>query len=123
MSQRKTGISLSYLSILLTNLVGLIYTPFLLRMMGQSEYGLYALAASIVSYLSVIDFGFGNATIRYTALYRAQKKDKQLSSLWGMMLIIYTLISTISLVAGIFISFHADIIFSGSMSEIGRAHV
>ncbi len=116
MSQRKTGVTLSYLSIILANLIGLVYTPFLLRMMGQSEYGLYALAASIISYLSVIDFGFGNATIRYTALYRGKGEEKKLPGLWGMLFTLYGFISLISLAAGIFFSFHSDILFSKSMT-------
>lgn len=125
MSQRKAGITLTYLSIILTNLIGLIYTPFLLRMMGQSEYGMYALAASIVAYLSVIDFGFGNATIRYTALYRSKGEEEKLPGLWGMLLTIYGFISLISLVAGVFLSFNVDILFSGSMTveELARMRI
>ena len=38
--QRKSGAILSYVSIILATLVQLIYTPFLIRMLGQSEYGL-----------------------------------------------------------------------------------
>jgi len=115
-NQRKAGVSLSYLSIILTNLIGIVYTPFLLRMLGQSEYGLYALAASIVSYLSVMDFGFGNATVRYTALYKAKEKEPQLPYLWGMMFVVYALMSIIALIAGLVVSYHADILFSRSMT-------
>lgn len=42
-NQLKAGAFLSYVSIGLNNIVGLLYTPFMLRMMGQSEYGLYSL--------------------------------------------------------------------------------
>lgn len=42
--------------------------------MGQSEYGLYALVASVITYLTILDLGFGNAIIRYTAQFRAEKK-------------------------------------------------
>ena len=37
----------------------------MLRMMGPSEYGLYSLVASTISYLTILDFGLGNAVIRY----------------------------------------------------------
>lgn len=116
MSERKAGISLSYLSIGIANLIGLIYTPFLLRIMGPSEYGLYALAASVISYLSVMDFGFGNATIRYTASFRAKDKEAELPELWGMLLIIYGMISLISLTAGLWLSMNSETIFSNSMA-------
>lgn len=116
MSERKTGIALSYLSILLANVIGLVYTPFLLRMLGQSEYGLYALAGSVISYLSVMDFGFGNATVRYTSLYRGRGDETKLPGLWGMLLIVYGVISLFSLAIGGILSFNSHLIFSNSMA-------
>ena len=71
--QRKSGAILSYVSIILATLVQLIYTPFLIRMLGQSEYGLYSLVYSIIGYLTVLDLGFGNAIIVYTAKYSSKK--------------------------------------------------
>ena len=76
MNQLKTGAALNYVVILLNIAVGLLYTPYMLRMMGQSEYGLYSLVASVISYLTVLDLGLGNAVIRYTAKYRAEGKTK-----------------------------------------------
>ena len=72
--QRKTGALLSYVSIIVSTLVQLLYTPFLISRLGQSEYGLYSLIASIIGYLTVLDLGFGNAIIVYTSKYRAEKK-------------------------------------------------
>lgn len=125
MNQRRTGISLSYLSIFLANLTGLVYTPFLLKMMGQSEYGLYALAASIVAYLSVIDFGFGNATTRYTALYNSKGEIDKLPSLWGMMISVYGIISLISITLGLLLVANTDEIFAGTMTveELDRMRI
>ena len=71
-SQMKAGAALNYVVLGLNSLVGLLYTPYLLRMLGQSEYGLYSLVASVVAYLTIMDFGFGNAIIRYTARFRAE---------------------------------------------------
>lgn len=73
-NQLKAGAILSYVSIGLNNLVGLLYMPFMLRMMGQNEYGLYSLVASVITYLTVLDLGFGNAIVRYTAKFRAEGK-------------------------------------------------
>ena len=69
-NQLKAGAVLNYVVIGLNSLVGLLYTPYMLRMMGQSEYGLYSLVASVIAYLTIMDFGFGNAIIRYTAKFR-----------------------------------------------------
>ena len=67
MSQRKLGTILSYLNIFLSNTISLIYTPYMLRMLGQSEYGIYGTAQSFISYLSILSFGIGGAYIRYNA--------------------------------------------------------
>ena len=69
-NQRKSGAVLSYFSIIASTLVQLLYTPLLIRMLGQSEYGLYSLVASVIGYLTVLDLGFGNAIVVYTAKYR-----------------------------------------------------
>jgi O-antigen/teichoic acid export membrane protein len=71
LNQRKAGAFLSYIQIVLTTVIQVIYTPFLIRMLGQSEYGLYSLIASIIGYLTILDLGFGNAIIVYTAKYKA----------------------------------------------------
>ena len=71
-NQLKAGAVLNYVILSLNAVVGFIYTPFMLRMLGQSEYGIYSLAASIIAYLSMLDLGFGNAVIRYTAKFRAE---------------------------------------------------
>ena len=70
MSQRKAGTVLSYVYFVVSNGISLIYTPYMLRMMGQGEYGLYGTANSFVSYLSVLSFGIGGAYIRFNARYR-----------------------------------------------------
>ena len=67
--QLKAGVRLSYLTLALSNIIALVYTPFMLRLMGQSEYGLYSLVESVVAYLTILDFGFGNEIIRYTSKY------------------------------------------------------
>lgn len=75
-NQLKAGAALNYVSIMLNMVVGLVYTPYMLRMLGQSEYGLYSLAASIIAYLTVLDLGFGNAIVRYTAKFEAEGKKR-----------------------------------------------
>ena len=60
-NQRKAGAGLTYIYMGLGFLVSLIFTPITLRLLGQSEYGLYNLVASVVAYLGVLNFGFGSA--------------------------------------------------------------
>ena len=40
-SEKKAGVILSYTGQIVKILVNLLYTPIMLRLLGQSEYGLY----------------------------------------------------------------------------------
>lgn len=118
MNQLKAGAALNYVVILLNIAVGLLYTPYMLRMMGQSEYGLYSLVASVIAYLTVLDLGLGNAVVRYTAKYRAEGKTKEQYEMFGMFIILYTIISVVALAGGIGLYLNVDTMFGDTMTEI-----
>lgn len=106
MSQRKVGTVLSYLSIILGNTISLVYTPYMLRMMGQSEYGLYGTANSFISYLSVLSVGIGGAYIRFNAIARAKKDKEEEIRVNGMFITVFLILAVIVLVVGLlFIAF------------------
>ena len=115
-SQLKIGAFLSYVVLALQNLVNLLYTPFMLRVMGKSEYGLYSIAASIVAYLTVLDLGFGNAIVRYTAKYKAEGKQEEQYRMFGMFFLLYCGIGLIALAAGGVLYWNAENIFDATMS-------
>lgn len=125
MNQLKAGAILNYVVILLNTLVGLLYTPYMLRMMGQSEYGLYALVASVISYLTVLDLGLGNAVVRYTAKFRAEGKQTEQYEMFGMFFILYIAIGFLALVAGSALYFNVDAMFGSTMTamELDKARV
>ena len=116
-NQLKAGAALSYVSIGLNILIGLLYTPYMLRMMGQNEYGLYSLVASVVSYLTVLDLGFGNAIIRYTAKFRAEGKVKEQYQMFGMFLALYSIIGLIAMGGGSILYFNIDQLFDATMTS------
>lgn len=124
-NQRKSGATLSYVYLILNSSISIIYTPLMLRLMGQSEYGLYVLVSSVIAYLSVLDMGFGNAIIRYTAKYRALDDKKAEYKLNGMFLGLYTVIGIVAFVIGILLCANVDKIFSNSLtvSEIETAKI
>ena len=117
MNQLKAGAVLNYVAIILNMVIGLLYTPYMLRMLGQAEYGLYSLAASIIAYLTVLDLGFGNAIIRYTAKFRAEGKIDEQKYMFGMFLVLYIGIGIIAVIAGAVLSLNVESIFSAKMTE------
>lgn len=117
-NQLKAGVVLNYAVILLNTLVGLLYTPYMLRMMGQSEYGLYSLVASVISYLTILDLGFGNAIVRYTAKFRAEKKKEEQYEMFGMFLVLYLVIGIVAFGIGLGLYFNVDALFGNTMTAI-----
>lgn len=116
--ERKRGAILSYVSIIISTIVQLLYTPLLIRMLGQSEYGLYSLVSSIIGYLTVLDLGFGNAIIVYTAKYREQKKYKEEQKLHGMFFAIFCIIGLIAGSLGLVLFFSSTSLFGDTMTNI-----
>lgn len=124
-NQIKAGAFLNYIIIGLNAIVGLLYTPYMLHKLGQSEYGLYSLVASVISYLTLMDFGFGNAVVRYTAKYRAEGKNEEQYSLFGMLILIYICISALATTGGLILYFNVDTMFGDTMTleELGKARI
>lgn len=123
MNQVKAGAVLNYVIIGLNTLVGLAYTPYMLRCLGQNEYGLYSLVASVIAYLTILDFGFGNAIIRYTAKFRAEGKKQEQWQMFGMFLIVYSIIGLLAFGGGLGLYFNVDALFDRTMtiSDLNQA--
>lgn len=115
-SQIKNGAFLSYFAIFLSIAVTLVYTPFMLRMLGQAEYGLFALVNTTIAYLTILDFGFGNAIVRYTAKYRAEEDRGKEESLYGMFLLLYVGIGLVAFMLAMILVFNVEGLFGSSLS-------
>lgn len=115
-NELKIGAILSYLSLFLGNIISILYTPVMLRLLGQAEYGLYTLANSVIGYLGVLEFGLGNAIVRYTSKYKANEDKEGEYNLNGMFIIVYSIIALIVVIAGCILISNANNIFSKSLS-------
>lgn len=62
-----SGVTLGYVSQALLTVTGLWLTPFLLRRIGQHDYGLWLVGAQLLGYLSLMDFGIVALLPRATA--------------------------------------------------------
>lgn len=116
-NQLKAGAALSYISMGLGYLVSIIYTPLMLRLLGQGEYGLYNLVASVVAYLGVLNFGFGSAYMRYYSRYKVKEDKEKIATLNGMFLIIFSVIGLIAVVAGTMLAMNSELIFGSKLTS------
>ncbi|MBR3368447.1 oligosaccharide flippase family protein [Candidatus Saccharibacteria bacterium] len=120
----KISAIIGYFNIAANTLVSLLFIPFMLKTMGQSEYGLYSLVASIIAYLSVLDMGFGNAMIRFVARSKAKKDDRE-PKINGLFLFLYSIIGALTVVVGIILVNNTNTIFGNSLTvdEIEKAKI
>ena len=116
-NQRKAGVILSYAGEFVKIIVSLVYTPIMLRLLGQSEYGLYQLVYSVVSYLSLLSLGFGSSYLRFYSRYKAQKDEDGVAKLNGMFLIIFCSISVICILCGIVMIRNIRSIFGTGLTD------
>ena len=124
-NQLKAGAILSYLSMGLNSIISIIFTPIMLRLLGQSEYGLYNLVSSVVSYLVLLSFGFGSAYVRYYSRYSVKEDEENIAKLNGMFLTVFMIIGIIALLAGIVLATNVDIIFGDKLTidELSTAKI
>lgn len=108
--QIKIGAILSYFSIALNVIAGLIYTPWMIEQIGQDDYGLYTLANSLIT-LFLVDFGLGSATSRYVSKYRAEGRQDKIDSFLGAVYKLYLIIDAIIFTALVVVYFLLDRIY------------
>ena len=122
-NQLKAGVVLSYISTAASIVIQLVYMPVMIRLLGQSEYGLYSLVSGIVSYLSLFSLGFSGAYMRFFAKSYGDKEKT--ASLNGMFLTIFSVLAVIATVCGIVLSFFSKQIFGDKLtvSELSKAKI
>lgn len=116
-NQKKVGVLLSYVNLAISIIIPFFYTPIMLAILGQSEYGLYSLSNSVISYLSLLQFGMGSAVIRYIAKYRATDEKEKANQITGLFTIIYIFFAVLVLFVGCIFTLLSPVIFSDGLSE------
>ena len=99
-NQVRLGAVLSYVSMGLSTLISLIYTPIMLGRLGETEYGVYGAVGPIISYLLLLSMGLGSAYIRYYSQAKVAKDRREMAKLNGMFLVTLSLLGLVLLALG-----------------------
>ncbi len=116
LNQLKIGSLLSYFNMFLNIAISLLYTPFMLKILGQSEYGLYSTVSATISMLGVLNLGFTGSYVRYFMKYKVNNDAESLYKLNGLFLLIFSGIGAISLVCGLFLSNNLEMVFDTGLT-------
>lgn len=121
-SQLKIGIVLNYVNMILGNLIPIFYTPIMLTLLGQSEYGLYKLASSVTSYLSLISMGLGSAITRYLIKSREEDGKEAEERMFGLFDVIFNVIAVAALIVGTILTTNLPLWYAKSLTaeELSR---
>ena len=116
-NQLKIGVILSYISTGLNIFIQLFYTPVMIRLLGQSEYGLYTLVSGFVSYLNLFTLGFTGAYLRFFSRQKARNDVNGLAQLNGMFLTLFLLMSAVAFVCGMALAQFPRQIFGSKLTN------
>ena len=117
LKSKKTGLVLSYTNTLLSMLCGLFLSSFLLRQLGDTNYGIYQTMSSFANYLVLLEFGTGTVLSRNLVACRVRgeshlQAEKNISTIWT----ITGILSAVILAVSVIFYFSIPAIYSKTLS-------
>ncbi len=106
--KRSVGLGLSYLNTIVSMICGLFLSSFLLRQLGDTDYGIYQTMSSFANYLVLLEFGTGTVLSRNLVAARARKEselqiEKNISTVWTITAALSSVILLVSVLFYLFI--------------------
>ena len=115
-TERKVGTVLSYFSILISFIIGFCVTPIILRTLGDSEYGVYTLVASLCAYLNIIEQGLSDTVVKYIIKFNVSKSTEKVEHLSAVVLLINLLLSLVTVIVGAILYKSLPTLYKSSMT-------
>lgn len=124
-NQLRVGSVLSYVNLAIGSIIPMFYTPIMLRILGQAEYGLFGIANSVTGYLSLLNFGFGSTIVRYIVKYKSEGENEKVRKTFGFFIAAYGIVAVLALIGGVVLSLGANVFFSQGLttSEIEKLRI
>ena len=101
MTEIKAGAILNYTSMFIRLGVGFLLSPFILECLGKSEFGVYSIAGSIISWLALCDFGLSASTTKFVCEYQARGDREGEAHYLGNIAALFAVIGSVVLVSGL----------------------
>lgn len=111
---------ISYVAIFANIAISFFYTPWMIRQIGVSDYGLYHLTISFVSYF-IMDFGLAQAVQRFIAKYRAERDEDKVAKMIGLTTRVYLILDIVIFIVLFILYFFVTQVFAGlTPAEVDR---
>lgn len=108
----KFGAILSYVLIILNSVYGLVIAPYLMSIIGTSEYGVYRTIGALTASVSILDLGLGGTMQRYIASFNSKKDQKNASNFCAMGFLQGGVVVSVIAIAGVLIYSTLDKMYS-----------
>lgn len=115
MNKRQKGAVLSYINTFVQIFANLIYVPILLNSIGDREYGLYQLLASIIAYLSVMETSLSASVMRFYCKYKSLGQKEEMENTLGTSRLIFRGITLVIAAATVVIYAVFEPVFGASL--------
>ncbi len=90
------NVSARWITIIVELGLGFVMLPFNTRYLGPADYGLWMLAASIVSYFPVLDLGYAASMDRFVAFYRARRDPRAINEIASTLFCVFGAIGLVA---------------------------
>lgn len=111
LDEKRVGVTLSYLTMAVNILAGIIYVPLLLQTIGQKEYGLYQLIGGMTAYVSLFDFGLSNTVTRFYVKYKLEGDKVKLENMLSISRFLFWGLTAICLCVMLALYFNLQLVF------------
>lgn len=117
MNARSKGIALSYIYTVMNTVIGLFMSAYIIRIIGQTEYGIYQSMTAFASYLGLVECGTATIMARNVSMCKIEHNEndkliRNISTIWTTAIVQ----SILMLVVAIVFYFSIGIIYQTSMT-------
>ncbi len=115
-NQTKLGMVLSYVTVVIQGLTGIFLTSFLIRILGDNQYGLYSIISALSSNMSILSLGFGTTLVRYVSECRIRQDKLKEKQIVGTVVLFFVFMSFIAFVISGIVYFNFGNIYAKSLT-------
>jgi O-antigen/teichoic acid export membrane protein len=106
------NVTTRYIAIATDALIGVVLLPFNVAHLGTAAYGLWMLTASMTTYFSVLDLGFGGSIVKFVAHYRAKRDARGLNEIASTLFVIFSIVGLVAYATFLVLAFNIAHVFN-----------
>jgi O-antigen/teichoic acid export membrane protein len=92
-----TGTLTNYVLLAVTIVIGIFLMPFTVRHLGQSDYGIWMLVASMTAYFQLLDLGYGSGLVRQITEADARGDEHEINDVLSTFVVVYSILGVVAL--------------------------